>query len=168
MVQGKYISEDTQRLLERAAQILGETPISDPTNLQSPIYTSEDSKIESLNPSCSRIILKNTITVTDASIVTCTGSTTATCTITCPTGGMTTPDKYINMLATVNLTGVAQTGVVIQFNYLLNDVPIVDPLLTQVTASLVSGSNTVYLFPTNHTYGPSTTITLFGASVVSQ
>jgi hypothetical protein len=168
MAQGKYISEDTQYLLGRAAQILGETPVPDPTDWQSNINALEYAKIESLNPSCSRIVLKNTITVTDASIVTCTGLATTTCTITCPIGGTATPDKYINMMATINLTGVAQTGVVIQFNYLLNDVPIVDPLLTQVTASLVPGSNSVYLFPTNHTYSANTTITLYGALVVSQ
>lgn len=150
MTQGKYVSEDTQYLLKRAAQILGETPVLDLTNWQSPMYISEDSQVESLTDQpCNRITLKNTITVTSTGIVTCTGTTTTTCTTTCPTGGNATPDKYINMVATVNLVGVAQTGVVIQFHYLVNEIPITDPLLTNVTVNLVPGNNTVYLFPTN-------------------
>lgn len=163
MTQGKYISEDTQHLLGRAAQILGETPILDLTNWQSPIYTSGDLKIESLASPCSRIVLKNTITATDTYIVTCTGTATTTCATTCPTGGTTTPDKYINMVAIVNLVGIAQTGVVIQFHYLINDVPVTDPLLTNVTVNLVPGSNTVYLFPLNKLYTPNTSITLYDA-----
>jgi hypothetical protein len=164
MTQGKHISEDTRYLLGRAAQILGDTPVIDLTNWQSPIYTSEDSKIENLTTQpCSRIVLKNTITVTDTNIITCTGTATTTCTTTCPTGGTATPDKYINMVATVNLVGVAQTGVVIQFHYLINEVPITDPLLTNVTVNLVPGNNTVYLFPTNKLYSPNTSITLYDA-----
>jgi hypothetical protein len=164
MTQEKYISEDTQKLLRRAEQIMGETPILDLTNWQSPTYTSGDLKTESLTTQpCSRIVLKNIINVTDTNIVTCTGTATTTCTTTCPTGGIATPDKYVNMVATVNLVGVAQTGVVIQFHYLINDVPVTDPLLTNVTVNLVPGNNTVYLFPTNKTYSPNTSITLYDA-----
>lgn len=166
MTQGKYMHEDTQALIRRAESILGETPIIDITNWQTPIETP-------LNldggGSCSRITLKNTITITDTNILVCTGTTTTTCSPagSCPTGGIVAPTKYINMLATVNLVGIAQSGVVIQFNYLVNDVPITDPSLTQVTVSLIPGNNSVYLFPTNHTYSPSTSITLYGATVVS-
>lgn len=167
MTQGKYISEETQYLLGRAAQILGEVPTLDLTNWQSPMYTSEDSKVESLTDvPCSRIVLKNTITVTSTSIVTCTGTATTTCTTTCPTGGTATPDKYINMVATVNLVGVTQAGVVIQFHYLVNEVPITDPLLTNVTVNLIPGNNTVYLFTLNKLYSPGTSITLYDADVL--
>ena len=167
MTQGKCISGDTQYLLEKAAQILGETSVLGLTNWQSPMYASGDSKVESLaDISCNRIVLKNTITVTNTGIVTCTGTATTTCATTCPTGGTATPDKYINMVATVNLVGVAQTGVVVQFHYLVNEVPITDPLLTNVTVNLVPGNNTVYLFPTNKLYSSSTSITLFGADVL--
>lgn len=163
MTQGKYISEDTQDLLRRAEQILGETPVLDLTNWQVPVT------MDGPSGSCSRITLKNTITVTDTSILVCTGTATTTCAPegSCPTGGIVSPTKYINMVATVNLVGVAQTGVVIQFNYLVNEVPITDSSVTNVTINLVPGNNTVYLFPTNHTYSPSTTITLYGATVLS-
>jgi hypothetical protein len=163
MTQGTYISEDTQYLLKRAVQILGETPVLDLTNWQSPTYTSENPKIESLDGACNRITLKNNITVTSTGIVTCTGTATTTCTTSCPTGGTATPDKYINMVATVNLVGVAQTGVTIQFHYLVNEVPVTDPLLTNVTVNLIPGNNTVYLFPLNKLYSPSTSITLYDA-----
>lgn len=176
MAQGKYIYEDTQHLLERAAQILGEIPILDLTNWQEPVYINGDSGgsggCPGGNPSsssCSHILLRNIITITDTSIITCTGTATTTCSPigTCPTGGIVSPSKYINIVAIVNLTGVAQTGVVIQFNYLINNTPVTDPLLTKVTVNLVPGNNTVYLFPTNRTYSPNTSITLYGASVIS-
>lgn len=162
MTQGKYVSESIQDLIRRAEQILGETSISDTTNWQSPIYT------EGQSEPLSRIILKNNITVINANIVICTGSAITTCSPgTCSNGENVSPNKYINMVATVNLAGVAQTGVVIQFNYLINDVPITDISLTQVTVNLTPGNNSVYLFPTNHTYDPNTSITLHGATVVS-
>ncbi len=171
MTQGKYISEDTESLIRRAGQILGETPVLDLTNWESPIYMDDDSNSEppSSGSSCSRVTLKNIITVTDSSILICTGTSITTCATasSCPTGGIISPTKYINMVATVNITGVAQTGVVIKFSYLINEVPVTDPSISQVTVNLVPGNNTVYLFPTNHTYSPSTTITLYGASVVS-
>jgi hypothetical protein len=167
MTQGKYISEDTQELLIRAGQILGETPVLNLTNWQMPI-SMDGPNVPS--GSCSRITLKNTIAVTDTSILICTGTATTTCAAegSCPTGGIVSPTKYVNMIATVNLVGVAQTGVVIQFNYLINEIPITDPSITQVTVNLNPGNNTVYLFPTNRTYSPSTTITLYGATIVSQ
>lgn len=168
MTQGKYISEDIQDLLRRSEQILGETPVLDLTNWQTPDYI--PAYMDGGSNSCSRVVLKNVITVTDTSILICTGTATTTCASqgSCPTGGIISPNKYINMIATVNLTGVAQTGVVIQFNYLVNDVPVTDPLLTNVTVNLNPGTNTVYLFPTNRTYSPNTSITLYGATVVTQ
>lgn len=174
MTQGKYISEDTESLIRRAGQILGDIPILDLTNWQNPIYMDDDHDNGNSQPpgsvsSCSRVTLKNTITVIDSSILICTGTQITTCApaSSCPTGGIIPPTKYINMVATVSLTGVAQTGVVIKFSYLVNEVPVTDPSLSQVTVNLVPGNNTVYLFPTNHTYSPSTTITLYGASVIS-
>ena len=164
MTQGKYISEDTQELLRRAGQILGDIPILDLTNWQDLV-----SPMDGPGTSCSRITLKNTIAITNTSILVCTGTTIATCAPegSCPTGGIVSPTKYVNMVATVNLVGVAQTGVVIQFNYLVNEIPITDQSVTNVTVNLVPGNNTVYLFPTNLAYGPSTTITLYGATVLS-
>lgn len=161
MAQGKYVSEDIQDLLRRSEQILGEIPVLDLTNWHTPLSMA--------GTSCSRIILKNDIIVTDANIVICTGTATTTCAAAgvCPTGGVVSPTKYVNMIATVNLVGVVQTGVIIQFNYLINDIPVTDPLLTNVTVDLVPGNNSVYLFPTNHSYNPDTSITLYGASVIS-
>lgn len=171
MTQGKYVSEDTQNLLRRAEQILGDVPVLDLTNWNTPGVEVKNwqSPLTLDGTSCSRIVLKNTITITDADIVICTGTAITTCAApgACPTGGIVSPTKYVNMLAIVNLIGIAQTGVVIQFNYLVNDVPVTDPSITQVTVSLVPGNNTVYLFPTNHAYSPSTSITLYGATVVS-
>lgn len=173
MTQGKYISEDIRDLIIRSKQIIGETPVLDLTNWQNPTYMNGNDHEENSNPpdsnlSCNRILLKNIITVVGSSIIICTGTSISTCASpdTCPTGGIISPNKYINMVATVHLTGVAQTGVVIQFNYLINDIPITDPSLTRVTVNLIPGDNTVYLFSTNHTYSPNTSITLYGASVV--
>ncbi len=172
MTQGQYISENTQDLLRRAEQILGNVPVLDLTNWQDSISMNGEGGGGGggggSSTSCNRLTLKNVITVTNASLLVCTGTLTSTCSSpgACPTGGIISPDKYVNMVAIVNLTGNAQTGVKIQFNYLINDVPITDPALTRVTVNLVPGNNTIYLFPTNHTYSADTTITLYGAMVV--
>lgn len=179
MTQGKYISESAQELIRRSEQILGNVSILDLTDQTFPQYLNgdDDDNDDSHNDhspgygsisSCNRIVLKNVITVTDSSIIICTGTAISTCSPqdTCPTGGIVAPNKYINMVATVNLNGVTQTGVVIQFNYLINDIPITDPSLTRATANLVPGDNIVYLFPTNRSYDPDTSITLYGASIV--
>ena len=189
MTQEKYISESTQDIIIRARKMLEEPLTIDLRNWKSPIHIDGDNNNQDNNnnnqdnnnnnqdnngdipvtyPLCSHIILKNKITITDTSIVTCTGTAIITCTIGCPTGDITTHDTYINMLAIVNLVGIAQTGVVIQFHYLINNIPVTDLLLTNVTVSLVPGNNYVYLFPTNKMYSPNTMITFYGALVISQ
>ena len=169
-----YRSESTENLIKRAEQILSDPRIDpriypraddiipysrsgfgfmDPTNIYLPIRT--------LAPACNRIEVKNVITIIDSSIVTCTGSGTGTCGAipgTCPTVN---PTTYVNMVATVNAL-VAQNGVTIRFEYLLDDVP----TTTNVIANLVAGSNTVYCFAANVQYSSNTTLALFDARVV--
>jgi len=55
--------------------------------------------------------------------------------VSCPTGVL-YPQLIYQLVATVNSTGVAQTGVVIKFSYLINEIPITDPLLNTVTVKL--------------------------------
>jgi len=160
-----YIPENTQDLIRRAEQVLGEVPVLDLTNPQFPIYTPAGGQIRSLGSSCHSIKIKNVINVIDTSIVVCTDATTGTCGAipgTCGDLGATTPDKYYNFVATVNAL-VAQTGVQITFKYVQNGLP-----TTQVvTTNLSAGSNTVYAFATNQTYTPGTELALYGAEATS-
>lgn len=165
-----YRSESTEDLIKRAEQMLVDPRIYPRADdiipyyrsgfgFMEPTYTYQP--IRTLSPGCNRIQIKNTITVTDSSIVTCTGTGTGTCGVipgTCPSVD---PLTYVNMVATVNAL-VAQTGVTIRFEYLLNDVP----TTTDVTANLTAGLNTVYCFATNQLYSANTTLALFGAMVV--
>lgn len=124
-------------------------------------FMTQSPSIRTLSPGCNRIEVKNTITVTDSSIVTCTGSGTGTCTAipgTCPS---TSPTTYVNMVAIVDAL-VAQNSVTIKFEYILNDVP----TTTDVVVNLTAGPNTVYCFATNQQYPANTTLALFGARVV--
>ncbi len=168
-----YRSESTQDLIRRAEQILAYPEVYPNADdiipysrsgfgfmtYQQP-YTQQ---IRSLSPGCNRIEVKNIINVTESSIIICPGVGTVTC------GGIpgacppTTPDPttYINMVATVNAL-VAQNGVTIRFEYLLNDVP----TTTDVPANLVAGSNTVYCFAANQQYINGTTLALYGARVI--
>jgi len=119
-------------------------------------------QIRTLSPSCNRIEVKNVITVTDSSIVICAGAATGTCPgipPSCPVG--VTPNDYVNMIATVTAL-VAQTGVTIRFEYLLDD----SPTTTDVVVDLVAGLNTVYAFAVNQQYIADTTLALFGARVL--
>lgn len=165
-----YISESTEDLIKRAKQMLeypGIYPKADDIipysrsgfGFMNQTYTRPS--ISTLAPACNRIEVKNQINVIDSSIIICTGTTTGTCPgipPSCPTG--VTPNEYVNMVATVTAL-VAQTGVKIAFEYLLNDVP----TTTEVTVDLITGSNTIYAFPGNVTYSSDTTLSLFGARV---
>lgn len=165
-----YISESTEDLIKRAEQILTDPRIYPRADdiipysrsgfgFMNPTYPYPPIRI--LSPGCNRIEIKNTITVTDSSIVTCTGSGTGTCGAipgTCPSAS---PTTYVNMVAAVNAL-VAQNGVTIRFEYLLDDIPIT----TDVVVNLTAGSNTVNCFATNVQYSANTTLALFGARVV--
>lgn len=171
-----YISESTEDIIKRAEQILerpGLYPKADDiipysrsgfgfmTYQTYPTYPTYPSSIRTLAPSCNRIEVKNTITVTDSSIIICTGPTTGTCPgipPSCPVG--VTPNDYVNMVATVTAL-VGEVGVKIAFEYLINDVP----TTTEVTVDLTAGPNMVYAFPTNIQYAPGTTLSLFRARV---
>lgn len=167
-----YRSESTEDLIKRAEQILADPRIYPKADdiipysrsgfgFMNQTYTYPP--IRTLAPACNRIEVKNVINVTDSSIIICTGVATGTCPgipPSCQVG--ITPNDYVNMVATVTAL-VAQTGVKIVFEYLLNDVP----TTTEVTVSLTEGSNTVYAFPANVQYSPATTLSLFGARVTS-
>lgn len=165
-----YRSESTEDLIKRAEQILAYPKIYPRADdiipysrsgfgFMNQTYTYPP--IRTLAPSCNRIEVKNVITVTDSSIIICTGTAIGTCPgipPSCPVG--VTPNDYVNMVATVGAL-VGQI-VDIAFDYILNDVP----TTTVVTAvPLLTGSNTVYCFGVNIQYGADTTLVLFGARV---
>lgn len=169
-----YMSESTEDLIKRAERVLEDPRIYPKIDdiipysrsgfgfMTDSIYPLYSGTIRTLAPSCKRIEVKNTITVTDSSIIVCTGSAVGTCPgipPSCPVG--VSPNDYVNMVATVTAL-VAQTGVKIAFEYLLNDVP----TTTEVTVDLVAGSNTVYAFVVNIQYSANTALSLFGARVV--
>ena len=168
-----YMPESTENLIRRAEQILSNLEIHPKVDdiipysrsgfgfMTYPTYPTYVPSIRSLAPSCNRIEVKNTITVTDSSIIICTGTTTGTCPGIPPscTVGV-SPNDYVNMVATVTAL-VAQTGVKIAFEYLLSDIP----TTTEVTVNLTAGSNTIYAFPANVQYTSDTTLSLFGARV---
>lgn len=170
ILRADYISESAEDLIKRAEHIL-ERPELYPKaddiipysrsgfGFMNQTYTYPP--IITLAPACNRIEVKNVITVTDSSIVTCTGSGTGTCGAipgACPSVN---PTTYVNMVATVDAL-VAQNGVTIRFDYLLDDVP----TTTDVVANLIAGPNTVYCSATNQQYSANTTLALFGARVV--
>lgn len=173
MVQGNY-SSDTQDLIRKAQQTMGNVPVLDLTNWQSPRYMSNDSQIKSLAGSCHSIVVKTTVDgntdkcpiLVSSSIVFCTGPTLATCptvtTGTCPTGGVVSTSQYVNMIAVFTM-GASQNGVVVTFKYLVDDVP----TQTSVTVNVVLGSNYVYAFlPNNVQYPAGTSLVLYGAEVL--
>lgn len=162
MTQGSYIPENTQDLIRRAEITLGNTPVLDLTNPQYPTYMPVGGQIRSLSPSCNHIEVRNTITVTDSSIVRCTAPATATCESIPATCSAIAPGDHINMVATVNAL-VAQNGVTIRFEYLENDVP----AFTDVTVNLSAGNNTVYAWSPNHVATVGYTLSLYGARVIS-
>lgn len=164
MTQGNYVSEDTYSLIRRAQQTLGETPVIDLRNWQTPSYKSA-STIRSLAGSCHSIKVKNIITVLDSSIVTCTGTGTGTCVViptSCGDLGDTTPDLYYNFVATVTAL-VAQDPVEITFKYVKDGLPLTEI----VNAPLAIGSNAVYAFATNQTFPSDTELVLYGAEATN-
>ncbi len=164
-----YRSESTENLIRRAEQMLAYPGIYPKTDDIIPYSRSgfgfmmqqQSPSIRSLAPSCNRIEVRNVITVTDSSIVTCADAVPANCgaiPVTCPS---VTPNDWVNMVAIVNAL-VAQNGVTIRFEYLLNDVPTVSDVL----ANLAAGNNDVYAFAANLQYTADTTLTLYGARVL--
>lgn len=167
-----YMSESTESLIRRAEQMLAPPKIYPKADDIIPYsrsgfgfmgYPTHPPSIRTLAPACNRIEVKNQITIDDVSIVVCTGSATGTCpsmtpSPTCPAG--VTPLDYINIAAKVTAL-VAQTGVKIAFEYLLNDTP----TTTEVTVDLIAGTKTIYAFPANIQYSTDTTLVLFGARV---
>lgn len=152
---------------------IGQIPILDLTNPQYPIYNDGriDGRIKSLaGGSCHSIVVKNIITLVDSSIVTCTGPTQASCNVTinpdgtiptaCPAG--ITPGDYINMVATFNVA-YPQTGVLVTFKYIENDVPIA----ASVIMDMAIGINVVYAFGTNVQLPSGTALALYGAEVIT-
>lgn len=164
MTQGNFVSEDTNSLIRRAQQTLGEVPVLDLTNWQSPTFNYTGS-IRSLAGSCHSIKVKNVVTVTDSSIVKCTGTETGTCgaiPATCDLLDPTTPNLYYNFVATVNAL-VTQPSVDITFKYVLDGVPMTEI----VSTGLIAGSNTIYAFATNQQYVSGTELVLYGAEATN-
>jgi hypothetical protein len=163
MTQGNFVSEDTYSLIRRAQQTLGGVPVLDLTNWQNPTYMS-NAQIRSLPPgSCHSITVKNVITITDTSIVTCSVAATPATNCLIPANcsvGPLSPSDFINMVATVTAQ-VPQSLVEITFKYVLNDNP------TSITkiVTLTTGINTVYAFDSSVQYPVDTTLVLYGAEV---
>lgn len=161
-----YMPESTEQLIRRAEQMLEGLPVIGP--IESMLVTTRrlpiqmmDGQIRTLAPSCNRIEIKNVTTVTNASIVKCTGSTTETCEAIPVTCSVITPGDYINIVATVNAL-VAQDGAVIRFEYIENDVS----TYTDTTVNLSAGNNTVYAWTPNHQPSIGYTLTLYGARIL--
>lgn len=168
-----YISESTEDLIKRAEQTLaypGIYPRADDIipysrsgfGFMNKIYT--PAEIRTLAPSCHSITVKNTITILDTSIVTCSAGgapTLVLCPVpgSCPTGPI-IPSQYVNLYASINAL-VAQTGVEITFQYVLNDTP----TSVIVTQDLIAGPNDVWAFNPSIQYPVDTTLVLFGAEV---
>lgn len=161
-----YIPESAQDLINRAELLLD--PSIQTTSIQRSIQTTSISvpQIRTLNPACYRVVVQGVVvpvTVTEISIVKCTGSDIGDCPDTipaaCPTGLL--PTDYINMLAIVETTS-AQSGVNLRFEYLLDDIP----TYTDVTVDLDAGSNAVYAFATNAQYSAGQSLTLYDVKVI--
>jgi len=161
MIQGSYISEDTNSLIRRARQTLEGVPVLNLENLQASTYTLGDATIRHLAPSCNRIEVKNIITVTNASIVKCTAPETVTCESIPTTCSTIAPGDYINIVAIVSALA-DQTDVTIRFEYIENDVP----SYTDVTVDLSTGNNTIYAWTPNHQPSAGYTLVLYGARIL--
>ena len=169
-----YMSESTEDLIKRAERILypGIYHSADDIipysrsrlGFMGQMYTPV--QIRSLAPACHSITVKNTITITSTSIVTCSAGgapTLALCPVpgSCPAGPL-IPSQYVNLYASVNAL-VAQTGVQITFQYVLNDTP----TSVTVTQDLNIGANDVWAFNPSVQYPVDTTLVLYGAEVTS-
>lgn len=180
MSQGNYI-ENTQDLIRRSQQTMGETPVLDLTNWQSPRYMSRNTnqinqinQIRSLSGSCHMVEIRNTVDGTrsrcpilvDSSIVMCTSPTIGDCPTgtadPCPLDGLVDTTQYMNMLAVFTM-GDAQSSVDVIFKYVLNGTP----TTTTITTNVAAGLNHVYAFATNQLYPVGTTLVLYGAEVLT-
>ncbi len=173
MTQGNYI-ENTQDLIRRSQQAMGDTPVIDLTNWQSPRYMSGSSQIKSLAGSCHMVEIKTTVDgetskcpiLVASSIVMCTGPDPGTCptdtSAACPVDGTVSTTQYMNMIAVFTM-GADQNNVDVIFKYVLNGTP----TQTTVTTNVVSGSNYVYAFATNQVYPADTILVLYGAEVLA-
>lgn len=162
MIQGSYVSEDTNSLIRRAQQTMGEVPVLDLTNWQNPTYMSGTEQIRSLAGSCYSIKVKNSITGISFSIATCTSGVNTGCTVpaSCPAGPL-TPSDWVNMVVTFTAAAAQPTGVTITFQYVLNGVP----TTTVLSPPIVSGSNTFYAFAAPVQYVPDTELVLYGVDI---
>ena len=101
------------------------------------------------------VILQSISTIIDSGIVICTTSSISSCPISpisCPV--QVTPLTYVNFIAIIDSTQ-AMT-VTIRFLYYINDIA----NYTDVTTSLIIGTNAIYAFPSNVTYSPNSIISL--------
>ncbi len=163
MTQGSYVSEDTNNLIRRAQQTLGETPVLDLTNWSSPAYMpTGTSQIRSLAGSCYSIKVKNSITAKSFSIVTCTSGVNTSCTVpvSCPPGPL-APSDWINMVVTFTAAAAQPTGVTITFQYVLDGTP----TTTTISPAIISGVNTFYAFGAPIQYPPDTELVLYGVDI---
>ena len=100
-------------------------------------------------------ILQPISTIIDSGIVICTTSTISSCPISpisCPV--QVTPLTYVNFIAIID--SIQVTTITIRFLYYINDTA----YYTDITTSLIIGTNIIYAFPTNVTYPPNSIISL--------
>ena len=164
MTQGNFVSEDTNSLIRRAQQTLGEVPVLDLTNWQAPAFNYTGS-IRSLAGSCHSIKVKNVVTVNDSSIVKCASATAGDCSAIptdCDVLNPTTPNLYYNFVADVSAL-VAQTDVEITFKYVQNGIP----GEAIVLADIGTTSTMVYAYATNQQYASGTELVLYGAEATN-
>lgn len=163
MTQGSYVFEDTNNLIRRAQQTLGETPVFDLTNWSSPTYMpAGTTQIRSLAGSCYSIKVKNAITAKSFSITTCTSGVNTDCTVpvACPAGPL-APSDWVNMVVSFNTAAAQATGVTITFQYVLNGTP----TTTTLSPAITSGANTFYAFVSPVQYPPDTELVLYGVDI---
>ena len=106
-------------------------------------------------------ILQPFSNIIDIGIVICTESTISSCPITpisCPFE--VTPLDYMNFIAVIDSTQI--TTVTMRFLYYVNDVA----NYTDVTTSLIVGTNVIYAFPINETYSPNDVVSLYSVTLI--
>lgn len=106
-------------------------------------------------------ILQPISNIVDSGIVICTTSIISSCPITpisCPV--QITPLDYVNFLAIIDSTQT--TTITIRFLYYINDIA----NYTDVTTSLIVGTNIIYAFPTNVTYSPEDVVSLYSVTLI--
>lgn len=164
MTQGKYVSENAQTLINRATQILGESPIL--LDIKTSTHVDKNTTIMSLAPVCNSIKVRNIVTVVESSIVICTTNVPTDCpTIqACPPS--VSPNDYVNIVARV-YAQAPQNGLTIVFDYVLDDMPMTTPPIPfDITIGGPSGEVKVYAFPSNAKYSTGQSLVLHGARQV--